>query len=73
MDSSAKRERRIVTVSEAAEILRISRASAYEAVKRREIPTIRIGRRWLVPLAALEQMLAGHRREFTSTSEYSRV
>jgi excisionase family DNA binding protein len=52
-------ERRIVTVSEAATILRISRGSAYEAAKRGEIPTIRIGRRWLVPLAALERMLAG--------------
>jgi len=53
------KERRVVTLSEAASILRISRGSAYEAAKRREIPTIRIGRRLLVPLAALERMLAG--------------
>jgi excisionase family DNA binding protein len=51
-------ERRVVTVNEAAVMLRISRASAYEAVRRKEIPTIRIGRRLLVPLAALERMLA---------------
>jgi len=50
---------RVVTLNEAASILRISRGSAYEAAKRREIPTIRIGRRLLVPLAALERMLAG--------------
>ena len=55
----AKPERRVVTLSEAASILRISRGSAYEAAKRREIPTIRIGRRLLVPVAALERMLAG--------------
>jgi excisionase family DNA binding protein len=54
-----KPEGRVVTVGEAASILRISRGSAYEAVKRKEIPTIRIGRRLLVPLAALERMLAG--------------
>ena len=52
--------RRVVTLSEAAEILRISRGSAYEAAKRNEIPTIRIGRRLLVPTAALERMLAGN-------------
>ncbi len=52
-------ERRIVTVNEAAAMLRISRGAAYEAARRKEIPTIRIGRRLLVPLAALERMLAG--------------
>jgi excisionase family DNA binding protein len=57
-DLETKPERRVVTLSEAASILRISRGSAYEAAKRREIPTIRIGRRLLVPLAALERMLA---------------
>jgi excisionase family DNA binding protein len=50
---------RVVTLAEAAKILRISRGSAYEAAKRKEIPTIRIGRRLLVPAAALERMLAG--------------
>ena len=53
------RERRVVTVNEAALMLRISRGAAYEAAKRKELPTIRIGRRLLVPLAALERMLAG--------------
>jgi excisionase family DNA binding protein len=53
-------ERRVVTVNEAAAMLRISRGAAYEAARRNEIPTIRIGRRLLVPLAALERMLAGN-------------
>ncbi len=52
-------ERRVVTVNEAALMLRISRGAAYEAARRREIPSIRIGRRLLVPLAALERMLSG--------------
>jgi excisionase family DNA binding protein len=52
-------ERRVVTLAETAKMLRISRGSAYEAAKRKEIPTIRIGRRLLVPAAALERMLAG--------------
>jgi excisionase family DNA binding protein len=52
-------ERRVVTINEAAAILRISRGSAYEAAKRKEIPTIRIGRRLLVPTNALEKVLSG--------------
>jgi excisionase family DNA binding protein len=49
------------TVPVAAKLLGISRNSAYEAVRRGEIPSITIGRRKLVPLAALEQLLASAR------------
>jgi excisionase family DNA binding protein len=45
------------TVEEAAKLLRIGRNQAYEAAKSRELPTIRIGKRILVPRVALEQML----------------
>ncbi len=48
----------ILTVDEAADILRISRASAYEACRRGEIPTIKIGRRILVPRAAFERLIS---------------
>jgi excisionase family DNA binding protein len=57
---TTKPERRVVTLKEAAVLLRISRGSAYQAAKTKEIPTIRIGRRLLVPLTALERMLAGN-------------
>lgn len=43
----------VLTVDEAARLLRISRGLAFEAARRGEIPTIRIGRRILVPTAAL--------------------
>ncbi|HLG66482.1 MAG TPA: helix-turn-helix domain-containing protein, partial [Acidimicrobiales bacterium] len=46
-----------LTVEEAAATLGISRAFAYEAVRRGDIPSIRIGRRVLVPQAALSRML----------------
>ena len=49
----------VFTVEEVAKLLRISRGSAYEAARCGEIPTIRIGRRLLVPRAALERLLAG--------------
>ena len=50
-------KRLTLTVEEAAEVLGISRAFAYEAARRGDIPSIRIGRRILVPRAALGRML----------------
>lgn len=46
-----------ITVSEAAEMLGISRTSAYLCARRREIPTVRLGRRVLVPVARFMAML----------------
>lgn len=40
------------------QLLNLSRQSTYDAANRGEIPTIRIGRRLLVPTAALYRMLA---------------
>lgn len=48
-----------LTVEEAAGLLGISRAFAYEAVRRGEIPSIRIGRRVLVPRVALDRLVSG--------------
>ena len=48
----------VLTLSEVAALLRISRGSAYEAAKRGEIPTIRIGRRLLVSREAFDRLLA---------------
>jgi excisionase family DNA binding protein len=53
----ATQERLTLTVEEAAQALGISRAFAYEAVTRKQIPHVRIGRRILIPRAALERML----------------
>lgn len=50
-------ERPTLTVSEAGRLLGISRQSAYDAATRGDLPTIRIGRRLLVPTAALRRML----------------
>jgi excisionase family DNA binding protein len=51
-------DRQTFTVEEAAQLLGIGRNSAYEAVRRGELPVIRIGRRYVVPRLALERMLA---------------
>lgn len=47
----------LLTVREAAALLRISRNLAYELVTRGEIPAIRLGRVIRVPRAALEQWI----------------
>lgn len=48
-----------LTVEQAGKEIGISRNSAYEAAKRGDIPTIRIGRRILVPRLALDRLLSG--------------
>jgi len=50
-------ERQTLKIEEAAKILGISRNTAYDAVKTGQLPTVKIGRRFLVPKAALERML----------------
>jgi excisionase family DNA binding protein len=52
-------QRLTMTVEEAAVVLGISRATAYDAVSRGEIPCIRIGRRILIPKVALQRLLEG--------------
>ena len=47
----------VYTIEEAARLLGIGRSSAYAAARRGEIPTIPIGRRLLVPKAALHKLL----------------
>ncbi len=47
-------ERLTLTVDEAAQVLGISRALAYELIARRQIPSLRLGRRIVVPRRALE-------------------
>lgn len=47
-----------ISVERAGELLGISRASAYEAVKEGRIPHLRFGRKLVVPRAALERMIS---------------
>jgi excisionase family DNA binding protein len=56
-ETPAGEERLTYTLNEAARRLGISRALAYEAANRGELPVCRIGRRVLVPRAALLRLL----------------
>ena len=51
------RDRAAISVEEAGKILELGRTAAYGAAKRGQLPTIRLGRRVVVPVARLEAML----------------
>lgn len=48
----------VLTVAEAAHLLRVGKGLVYEGVRRNDIPAIKIGRRLLIPKAALTRLLA---------------
>ena len=50
-------ERLTFTVEEAGELLGISRALAYEMARTGQLPTLRFGKRIVVPKKAIESML----------------
>lgn len=50
-------ERLTMTVEEAAHALGIARGTAYEAVRSGELPSLKIGRRLLVPRARLLELV----------------
>lgn len=56
-EQSQPADRLTYSVEEGAELLGISRNSAYEAVRKGEIPTVRLGRRILIPRSRLEALL----------------
>ena len=58
LDPRPDRDPRLtMSVEEAGQLLGISRGLAYELVSRGDIPSIRLGRRIVVPRRALNQLL----------------
>jgi excisionase family DNA binding protein len=55
----AEQERLAFSITEAAALLGVGRTLAYQMAKSGELPTVRLGRRVVVPRAQLEQLLAG--------------
>lgn len=50
-------ERVSYTVAEASALLGIPRTTLYECVRRGELEAVPIGRRWLIPVSAIEELL----------------
>ena len=63
------------TVTETAQILGISRSTAYEAVRSGEIPSLTFGRRIVVPISALEELTGTsiHNHENQSTHQLKEI
>lgn len=53
-------ERLVYTVAEAGKLLGLSRNLTYESIRMGQIPSIRVGRRILIPRAALIRLLEGN-------------
>ena len=56
--ATALDDRITLTIEETARLLRLGRTAAYEAARRGQIPTRRVGRRILVPVPALFEWLS---------------
>ncbi len=63
------KEKLTLTVDETAKCLGVSRNSAYEAIAKGEIPVVKIGKRLLVPKAALETLLAAGQPKKNNANE----
>lgn len=57
------RERSTLTVEETAPILGIGRSTAYVLARTGELPTLKLGRRFVVPVAQLRRMLGEVRND----------
>jgi excisionase family DNA binding protein len=60
--------RATLTVDEAAQTIGIGRVSTYAAIRCGQIPSVRFGKRLLVPRAALEKLLSVEGRAKISAS-----
>lgn len=47
----------VYTINELAENLKISKSSAYQLARNKDFPTIRIGKRILIPVSKLKEWL----------------
>jgi excisionase family DNA binding protein len=53
-------DRAVITTQEASTVLRISERSVRQAIKEGALPSVRVGRRVLIPVPMLVNMLLGH-------------
>ena len=66
--TGASMEKQTLSICEAGKVLGIGRSAAYAAARTGELPTIKIGRRLLVPIVALERWLEEAGRPIHSQS-----
>lgn len=55
----AHEERQALSIGEAARRIGVHRETLRAAIDRGDLRAVRVGRRWLVPVAAIDELLAG--------------
>ena len=64
MDLSGRfKDKLLLTITEAGRLLRVSRWSIYQLLNARKLESITIGRRRLIPMASLDQLIKRLRGE----------
>jgi excisionase family DNA binding protein len=63
-DLTASEAPATITVEQVAEVLQLSRSTVYESVKRAQIPSLRVGRRIVIPVPRFLEWL-GAKKETT--------
>jgi excisionase family DNA binding protein len=53
-------EKILISITEAASVLSISRAKAYEMIKKQELPRVKVGYVWRVPVEGLRKWVDDH-------------
>lgn len=57
-NSAEKQKKLFLTVAEAAKVLRVDQATIYRSIREDAFPAVRLRTRYVVPAAAIEQMIA---------------
>ena len=57
-----EREQTVLTIADLCEVLHISRPTAYQLLRREDFPTLRIGRRCLIPREGLDRWVKENTR-----------
>jgi excisionase family DNA binding protein len=69
--TSPSSDKALLTIPEAAKVLGIARTSAYEAVRRGELPALHVGKRVYVPRAQLEAWVGETEPPASSTPDWT--
>jgi len=64
MNQSEQIPRALISVSEAARVIGVSRSYAYELVASGQLISVRLGRRVLIPISAIDDLIAQSRVDF---------
>lgn len=69
--TSPSSDKALLTIPEAAKVLGIARTSAYEAVRRGELPALHVGKRVYVPRVQLEALVGETEPPASNTPDWT--